>query len=152
MENLNVCTRHGARPHFFHVVDTVKSLTPSCLASSRLDQCVTPRFCGGASKVANTIRTGSITRGRPGLARSSRPAIPSAAYRFFHAITVGFETPTRSTIWFVPTPSSASSTIRARCANPARNDGARVHRSNSMRSSSGIATSIVNGMAHDPTK
>ena len=36
--------------------------------------------------------------GRPGFGRSSSPAIPSAAYRFFHAITVGLDTPTRRTI------------------------------------------------------
>jgi len=78
VENLNVCTRHGCRPHFFQVVDTVKSLTPNCLASSRLDQCVTPSFSGGGSKVANTMPTGSITGGRPDLGRSSSPAMPSA--------------------------------------------------------------------------
>ena len=36
-------TERGGSPHFFHVVEIVKSLTPSSLASSRLDQCVTPR-------------------------------------------------------------------------------------------------------------
>ncbi len=41
-------------------------------------------------------------RGRPGLGRSSSPPMPSAAYRFFHAITVGLDTPVRVTISFVP--------------------------------------------------
>jgi hypothetical protein len=79
VENLNVCTRHGCSPHFFHVVDTVKSLMPRCLASSRLDQCVTPKCGGGGSNVASTMLTGSITGGRPDFGRSSNPAIPSAA-------------------------------------------------------------------------
>jgi hypothetical protein len=79
VENLNVCDRHGCSPHFFHVVDTVKSLTPRCFASSRDDQCVTPSRSGGGSNVASTIRIGSIDSGRPDFARSSKPATPSAA-------------------------------------------------------------------------
>jgi hypothetical protein len=57
VENLNVSTRHGCSPHFFQVVETVKSLIPRCLANSRLDQCVTPNVSGGASNVASTIST-----------------------------------------------------------------------------------------------
>ncbi len=49
---------------------------PRCLASSRLDQCVTPSFSGGGSGVANTMATGSIRDGRPDLDRSSNPAMP----------------------------------------------------------------------------
>jgi hypothetical protein len=45
--------------------------------------------------------------------------MPSAAYRFFQPITVGFDTPTRSTISLTDTPSAASNTIRARRARPA---------------------------------
>ncbi len=52
--------------------------------------------------------------GRPGFGRSYNPAIPLAAYRFFHAMTVGFDTPTRDAISLVPTPSATSNTIRAR--------------------------------------
>jgi hypothetical protein len=52
----------------------------------------------------------------------------------------------------VPTPSSASNTIRARCASPARNDGDRVHRVNSARSSTGICTPTVNDMQHATAK
>src|ERR1019366_9488271 len=105
--------------------DTVKSLTPRCLASSRLDQCVTPSCSGGGSNVARTIVIGSIVGGRPDLGRSSSPARPSLAYRRFHLITAGLLTPTRCTISPVPTPSAASNTIRALCANPARSDGDR---------------------------
>jgi hypothetical protein len=64
--------------------------------------------------VASTIATSSVTRGLPGLGRSSSPPIPSAAYRFFHKITVGFDIPVRRMISFVPVPSPASSTILAR--------------------------------------
>jgi hypothetical protein len=67
------------QPHFCHVVDTVRSLTPRCFASSRDDQCVTPSRSGGGSNVASTIRIGSIDSGRPDFARSSKPAMPSAA-------------------------------------------------------------------------
>jgi hypothetical protein len=55
--DLNICTRQGYRPHFFHVVDTVKSLTPRCFASNRLDQWVTANSAGGGSSVASTIST-----------------------------------------------------------------------------------------------
>jgi hypothetical protein len=40
--NLNVSTRHGCKPPLLRVVVTVKSLIPTCLASSRFDQCITP--------------------------------------------------------------------------------------------------------------
>jgi hypothetical protein len=152
VENLNVCTRHGCSPHFFHVVLTVKLLTPRCLANNRLDQCVTPRFSGGGSNVANTIATGSMTAGRPDFDRSSNPAMPSAANRRFQPITAGLLNPTRRTISPVPTPSAVSSTTLARCAKPARIDGDRVHDSNSSRSRDDSSTLTVNGMRHDPTR
>ena len=84
--------------------------------------------------------------------RPSRPPIPSAAYRVFHAITVGFDTPVRLTISFVPTPSAASSTIRARCASPAGIDRARSHRPSSERSDSGNTTTAFNGIARSIVK
>jgi hypothetical protein len=62
------------------------------------------------------------------------------------------DTPTRATISFVPTPSAASNTIRARCANPAGIDDDRVHRLNSARSLGGTCTPKVNGMHHDPRR
>src|SRR5665213_2673487 len=79
VENLNVPKRHGCRPHFFHVVDTVKSLIPKCLASNRLDQCVTPNRAGGGSNVASTIFIGSLVAGRPDCGRSYNRASPSLA-------------------------------------------------------------------------
>jgi hypothetical protein len=94
--------------------------------------------------VASTTATSSTVRGRPGFGRSSRPASPSAAYRFFHAITVGFDAPTRSTISFVPTPSPASSTIRARRTSPAGMEVDRVHDSSTLRSAAGTSTATVN--------
>ena len=78
--------------------------------------------------------------------------MPSAAYRFFHAITVGLDSPVRFTISFVPTPSAASSTIRARCASPAGIDGARSHRASSARSDSGNSTTAFNGIAKPTAK
>jgi hypothetical protein len=122
----------------------VKSLIPRWRASSRLDQCVTPRWLGGGSSVASTIDIGSIVGGRPGLGRSSSPAIPSRAYRRFHPMTAGLLSPTRSTICPVPRPSAASSTTRARRANPALNDGDRSQPSSTSRSRGGTSTPTVN--------
>ncbi len=75
---------------------------------------MTPSRSGGGSNVASTTATSSTTTGRPGLGRSCRPPTPSAAYRFFQPITVGFDTPTRSTISLTGTPSAANNTILAR--------------------------------------
>ena len=50
---------------------------PSCRASSRVDQCVTPSFFGGGVSVAVTIAAWSIARGRPDRGSSSSPAIPA---------------------------------------------------------------------------
>ena len=69
-ENLNVSAFHGRTPYSFHTAATVAWSTPSRGASSRDDQCVTPRLAGGGSKVAARIAT------RPG--RNS-PTITSPA-------------------------------------------------------------------------
>jgi hypothetical protein len=100
--------------------------------------------------VASTIATSSVVRGLPGFGRSSSPPIPSAAYRFFHKITVGLDTPVRRTISLVPIPSAASSTIRARWASPARIDGDLTHEASTSRSRGGTSTLTVNGMNHRP--
>ena len=102
MENLKLSRRHGCSPHLRQIAATHTLEMPNCSPSSRLDQCVTPSDAGGGSSVASTTATSSTWAGRPGFGRSSRPAIPPAAYRFFHAITVGLDTPTRDTISFVP--------------------------------------------------
>ena len=102
--------------------------------------------------MASTIATSSTVLGRPDFGRSSSPAIPSLAYRRFQPMTVGLLTPTRRTISAVPTPSAASNTIRARCANPARTDEDRVHDDNTARSAAGTCTPTVNDMHHDPTR
>ena len=133
MENLKLSARHGCNPHSRHTSATLTLDTPSSAASSRLDQCVTPSRWGGGSSVASTIATSSVVRGLPGFGRSSSPPIPSAAYRFFQAITVGLDAPVRRTISFVPIPSAASSTIRARWASPARIDGDRTHEASTSR-------------------
>jgi hypothetical protein len=52
---------------------TVASEIPRCLANSRVDQCVTPRFFGGGFKVAVTIAAWSML---PGRCSSSSPATP----------------------------------------------------------------------------
>jgi hypothetical protein len=149
VENLNVSRRHGCSPHLRQILLTHTCEMPSWSASSRLDQCVTPSFSDGGSSVASTTATSSTCAGRPGLGRSANPSSPPSRYRFFQPITVGLDTPTRATISLVPTPSAASSTIRARCAKPARNDDARIQRVNSARSSAGTSTGTVNDIPHD---
>jgi hypothetical protein len=124
--------------------------TPSPAASSRDDQCVTPSRFGGGSNVASTIATSSVVRGLPGFGRSASPPIPSAAYRFFHKITVGLDTPVRRAISLVPSPSPASSTILARWASPARIDGDLTHEASTSRSRGGTSTLTVNDMNHRP--
>src|SRR5439155_21848778 len=63
---------------------------------------------------------------------------------------VGLDTPVRRAISFVPIPSAASSTIRARCASPARIDGDRTHEASTSRSRGGTSTFTVNGINHRP--
>jgi hypothetical protein len=92
---------------------------------------------------ALTIATSSTVRGLPGLGRSPSPPIPPAAYRRFHKITVGLDAPVRRTISFVPIPSAASSTIRARRASPARIDGDRTQEASTSRSRGGTSTLTV---------
>ena len=100
--------------------------------------------------MASTIATSSVVRGLPGFGRSSSPPVPSAAYRFFHKITVGLDTPVRRAISFVPIPSAASSTILARWASPARIDGDLAHEASTSRSRGGTSTFTVNGISHRP--
>ena len=102
-----------------------------------------PSRLGGGSSVASTTATSSMTRGLPGFGRSSSPPIPSAAYRFFHVITVGLDAPVRRTISLVPSPSPASSTILARWASPARIDVDRTHEASTSRSRGGTSTHTV---------
>ena len=150
MENLKLSARHGCSPHSRHTSAILTLDTPSSAASSRDDQCVTPSRSGGGSSVASTIATSSVVRGLPGLGRSSSPPIPSAAYRFFHVITVGLDAPVRRTISLVPGPSPASSTIRARWASPARIDGDRTHEASTSRSRGGTSTLTVKAINQRP--
>ncbi len=104
VENLKLPARHGCNPYSRHTLATLTLDRPSSAASSRPGQRVTPSRCGGGSKVRNTTATSSVVRGLPGFGRSSSPPTPSTAYRRFHAITVGLDTPVRRTISLVPSP------------------------------------------------
>ena len=73
-------------------------LQPRRAASSRDDQCVTPRLAGGGVKVDVITAARSTVRGRPGRFWVSSPARPRSAYRDRHRFTVGRVTPTRSAI------------------------------------------------------
>ena len=79
VENLNVSAFHGLTPYSFQIAATVEWSIPSRSASSRLDQCVTPRLFGGGVKVAVMILARSTLRGRPGGRTPSRPASPCSA-------------------------------------------------------------------------
>ena len=121
-------------PYSRHARATVASPIPRCAASNRLDQCVIPSFFGGGVSVAATILRWSIVRGRPERASSASPPIPLRAYRARQLVTVGRDTPTRAAISTLVNPSAASSTIRARCANPAWIVEARTQASSRSRS------------------
>ena len=56
VENLNVSAFHGFTPYRVHAAATVTWLVPSRSASSREDQCVTPKLAGGGVNVSVTIR------------------------------------------------------------------------------------------------
>jgi hypothetical protein len=73
VENFNVSDRHGPRPHLFQILPTQTWEIPNWAASSREDQCVTPKRSGGGSNVADTTATSSTCAGRPGFGRSARP-------------------------------------------------------------------------------
>jgi hypothetical protein len=63
----------------------------------------------------------------PSVAHPPARSRPKLAYRFRQPITVGRDTPTRSAISVLDTPSAASSTIRARRASPALIEDDHVH-------------------------
>ena len=134
VENLNVSCRHGLMWYLRQARATVASPRPSCLPSNRDDQCVTPSLTGG-SNVAAMIAESSTTFGRPLRRSSSSPAIPCAANRSRHLITVGRETPSSLAVPDVPTPSATASTIRARSTCPAGTERDRLNDSNAARSS-----------------
>jgi hypothetical protein len=121
---------------------------PSSAASSREDQCVTPSFVGGPSIVRTTTSSGSTTRGRPERLRSPRPSSPAATYRARQVTTVCRVTPSRAAIAVFDSPPAAASTIRARSAKPAGNDGERVHERNTSRSASGSNNGAADGTRH----
>jgi hypothetical protein len=150
VENLNVSVRHGLIPYFLHARATVASPTPSWLASSRVDQCVTANVAGGGSSVAARIAASSTVFGRPERGSSSRPAIPDSANRSRHLITVGRDSPSWPATAVVPAPAAEANTIRARSTCPADTVEERVHDSRISRSASVIST-VDDGMPHHPT-
>src|SRR5215217_5569114 len=66
VENLNVSAFHGFTPYSVHTAATVAWSIPRRGASSRDDQCVTPRLFGGGVNVAAMTAARSTDRGRPG--------------------------------------------------------------------------------------
>ncbi len=119
VENLNVSRRHGCTWYRRQARATVASPTPRRPASSRVDQCVTPRRSGGGSRVAAMMAASSTVLGRPERGSSSSPAMPCSAKRSRHLMTVGRETPSLRAASDVPDPSAQASTMAARSACPA---------------------------------
>lgn len=76
------------------------------------------------------IAASSTVLGRPLRSSSSSPAIPLAANRSRHLITVGRDTPASRAAPEVPAPSATANTIRARSTCPAGTVEDRVHDSN----------------------
>ena len=142
-ENLKVSTRQGCRFQSRQTFATVAKLTPSSVASSRDDQCVTPSFTGGLVNVATTISLCETVRGRPGRSRSSNAAKPPVSNRPRHSNTVGRLTPTSPAISVLLRRSAASNTIRARRARPDFNVEDRTQPSRVALS----ASEITNGAA-----
>jgi hypothetical protein len=124
----NISVRHGVTPNDRHAFNTVAWSSFNRFASSRDDQWVTPNRAGGGRNVSAMIFRWSTVLGRPGRSSSTSPAMPASTYRDRHTFTVGRDTPTRSAISALRSPSEANSTIRARCAMPARTDDARTNR------------------------
>ena len=116
-------------------------------AISRLDQCDRPVSAGGLVRLAARIRArtapGTCSRPDP-RGRSSRPAIPSAAYRFSHKSTVGRDTPANAAISFFCRPSAHHNTIRARVATGAEVAASFINARSSFRSSASNSTRSLN--------
>ncbi len=151
VENLKVSRRHGLTPYLRQARATVASPIPKWLPSSRDDQWVTPSLAGGGSRVAAMIAASSIVFGRPGRCSSSRPAIPWAANRSRHLITVGRVTPTNRAAPEVPAPPATASTMRARSTCPAGTVRDRVQEVSVARSSS-LIVKAGDGMCHLPNQ
>ena len=90
MENLNVCDRHGRTPFSFQIDATVECSIPSWSASSRLDQCVTPRLDGGEASVNYATELAAVEFD-PGVVEPSRllAAVESAGYEASMPATPG---------------------------------------------------------------
>ena len=83
--------------HLRQIRATDANEIPSSPARNRADQCVIPSRSGGRplfARVAITTSASLISAGGPDLGSSSSAAMPPAAYRSRHPITVGRDTPT----------------------------------------------------------
>src|SRR4051794_30430592 len=84
VENLNVSRRQGCTPYARHARATVAFPSPSCLPSSREDQCVTAKDFGGGSNVAAMIAASSMVLGRQLLVKADQPAREKPIAPFDH--------------------------------------------------------------------
>ncbi len=94
------------------IAATVACDRPSSRAMARLAP-----LPPGASRARVTTSASSTVAGRPVRGRCSRPARPALCQRCRQVPTVCRETPRRRAIWASRSPSSASSTTRARTAS-----------------------------------
>jgi hypothetical protein len=153
VENLKVSARQGWMPYSRQMRAMVSRLTPSSRARSRVDQWVMPSRGGAGLRVTDKIsarRARPTLWGRPGRGRSGNPPSPRRTYRPRQVMTVGRETPTRSAISVLVTPSAARSRMRARCASTFGSRLDRTHRRSSARSSGATGSGEAAGMLHTP--
>ena len=97
----------------------VSARSPTCRASSRLDQCVAPS--GASSRVRTTTSStwaSVIVRGTPGRGSSLSPSSRRARNRFRHLLTVLPADAQPAATAILVFPSAQASTIRARSASP----------------------------------
>jgi len=129
-------------PGASHTRRTVSRLTPTCWATPRVDQWVSPP---GGRVVQVTSMIFSITFGpqvgflpRPGATRPT-PSTPSASKRRRHRRTVSPRTPTRRATSLVATPSPAINKAAAALTWLCAKDGERAIRSRASRCSTVIS-------------
>ena len=120
MDSLNSSTSQGLSPKARQIRWIVVGESPTCLASSRLDQCVAPS--GASSRVRTTtssICASAIVRGTPGLGIvDSSPANRCLMNRLRHLPTVSRVIRNSAATATLVFPSAHISTMRARWARP----------------------------------
>ena len=150
MDSLNSSTSQGLSPKARQIRWIVVGESPTCLASSRLDQCVAPS--GASSRVRTTtssIFASAIVRGTPGRGSSLSPANRCLMNRLRHLPTVSRVIRNSAATATLVFPSAHISTMRARWARPCAVLRRLAHPCNVRRSAS-VSTSGSLGLPAIP--